>query len=587
MKNQEPIKPTGNLEELFRHHLAEAAVPPRPYVWEQVDNTLLVAQNETYRRRLVATRWVAAASLLLATLAGTGWWTQRDLLPASVATKSPVTGQGAQDSAPTGKNAADQPSQLLVSQSSGARRLDDVSTLGRASRNAAPATGPVGAAPIARITDGKLAMANATEFNSPISGSSARRATRTLLAQGGAFRSARQSQSFSNRQNITAKHTETPSTHRQSIVSNTQTLYAAAPTEAGLTVNTPTSQNQNKTLAQKALISPPDNTSDARDITGLAVTSPTGPADTELTTATLTPATLVTMADGRRAGTAPLGSVLVSMASLSSEPLPMPLALPPAVPAEPAAQAHRWRFGLGYTAGLFQSNVDFSRTGTAPAYDYNPALGANSPALSEAAATEYRAKQRPGLSHRLRLQAIYRLGGRWNLTTGVEVAQQESQSATSHIFTGEQVPDLGQSLKGGLEQKTTARYRLAGLPLEIRYANPIKSGFSLYGRVGTVVSALLTTRTNVAQEPEATRTYTVFSGSTPYRRIMGAVRGAVGIQFRPAGHNYTLSLGPVAEASLWSLNRHPAQSFLSQSRPYSFGLEAGVEFGRTTKLSKL
>jgi hypothetical protein len=71
-------KATGSLEELFRHHLGEeAAVPTRPMLWDQIDNSLLIRQNETYRRRLAATRWVAAASLLLATLAGTGWWAGR------------------------------------------------------------------------------------------------------------------------------------------------------------------------------------------------------------------------------------------------------------------------------------------------------------------------------------------------------------------------------------------------------------------------------------------------------------------------------------------------------------------------------
>ena len=71
-------KTTGSLEELFRHHLGqEAAVSPRPMLWDQIDNSLLIRQNESYRRRLVATRWVAAASLLLATLAGTGWWAGR------------------------------------------------------------------------------------------------------------------------------------------------------------------------------------------------------------------------------------------------------------------------------------------------------------------------------------------------------------------------------------------------------------------------------------------------------------------------------------------------------------------------------
>ena len=84
-------KPTGSLEDLFRHHLGEeAAAPPRPMLWDQIDNSLLVRQNETYRRRLAATRWVAAASLLLATLAGTGWWAHRaaDMAGTEVATRT-------------------------------------------------------------------------------------------------------------------------------------------------------------------------------------------------------------------------------------------------------------------------------------------------------------------------------------------------------------------------------------------------------------------------------------------------------------------------------------------------------------------
>jgi len=36
----------------------------------------------------------------------------------------------------------------------------------------------------------------------------------------------------------------------------------------------------------------------------------------------------------------------------------------------------------------------------------------------------------------------------------------------------------------------------------------------------------------------------------------------------------------MAEIGLVSLNAHPVQSYLAQSRAYSFGIEASVEFGR-------
>ncbi|RZK32136.1 MAG: hypothetical protein EOO63_02270, partial [Hymenobacter sp.] len=72
-----PSSPKGSLEELFRHHLLDgeaAAVPPLPHVWEQLDNTLLLAQNAQYRRRLRVYRWAVAASLLVAVMASGGWW---------------------------------------------------------------------------------------------------------------------------------------------------------------------------------------------------------------------------------------------------------------------------------------------------------------------------------------------------------------------------------------------------------------------------------------------------------------------------------------------------------------------------------
>src|SRR6476469_7547853 len=101
LENNSTPKTTGSLEELFRHHLGEeAAVPPRPMLWDQIDNSLLIRQNEQYRRRLVATRWVAAASLLLATLAGTGWWAGRTGLVGSpeMATVNSPAANGQQQS---------------------------------------------------------------------------------------------------------------------------------------------------------------------------------------------------------------------------------------------------------------------------------------------------------------------------------------------------------------------------------------------------------------------------------------------------------------------------------------------------------
>ena len=93
-------------------------------------------------------------------------------------------------------------------------------------------------------------------------------------------------------------------------------------------------------------------------------------------------------------------------------------------------------------------------------------------------------------------------------------------------------------------------------------------------------SALFSVRAEVDGYPEATRTYTLHSGNDAYRKVMTNVRGGAGAQFRPETGNWAFTFGPTAEVGLLSLNAHPAQDFLHQSRAYSFGLEAGVEFGR-------
>ncbi|WP_375415654.1 hypothetical protein [uncultured Hymenobacter sp.] len=537
MKNQEPTKPTGSLEELFRHHLAGAAVPPAARVWEQVDNTLLLAENETYRRRLRATRWLAAASLLLATLAGTGWWSHRDFQPTEASATAAAAG----------------PADLGAGRGVG-NQLSD--------RAAAPATAatPTPATSSAPTTDqsGRLLASQASR--------SGRRPVARLKSASSTGRQAGQADSDGRLAGATGRST----TARAAVVT-------LRPPEQGSAAN------------EQGRFARPATSTSAVGVTGqyrpdVAAAQP-GTGGTEPASAASTPTAELAAAAGQLTALSLLSGVPTSLAPVPRQPLPTPLPLLATSTSEsPTGLARRWRLGVGYSAGLFQANVNFARGGVADVQPpYNPALGDNSPALSEAAAAEYRAQQRPGFSQRLRLQASRRLRGHWSLETGLEVAQLESRSATSYIFTGEQVPDLSQPLGGGPRQATSARYRTVGLPLELRYANSIKTGFSLYGRLGAVVSALLTSRTEVAGNPEATRTYKLTSASTPYRRVLGTVRGAVGVQFRPAGHDYTLSLGPVAEGGLWSLNAHPAQNFLSQSRPYSFGLEATVEFGRGPK----
>lgn len=246
-----------------------------------------------------------------------------------------------------------------------------------------------------------------------------------------------------------------------------------------------------------------------------------------------------------------------------------------------ATDAHRWHYGASYSASVFNPNIDFSRAGIEPKYDYNqsPGFGTQSPALTEVAAAQYRENLRPGLSQRIALLASRHLAGHWSLRTGAEYTQANAQSASTLAFVGEQLPDVGQSIAAP-RQATNFRYQLASVPVEVRYDNPVKRGWSIYGHLGGVVSALLGVRSDVTGSPEATRTYSIASGGMPYRRVMGSVRGGAGAQFRTNTGKWAFAIGPVAEIGLVSMNAHPVQSYFAQPRPYSFGMEAALEFGR-------
>ena len=533
-------KTTGSLEELFRHHLgAEAAVPPRPLLWDQLDNALLLRQNEMYRRRLAATRWVAAASLLLATLAGTGWWSRRDAHPAGTeiaATPPSETGANARAAAGEG-----------VGQGGRAAAGRGVATrMGAASPVAGNAEASASASPAARALAGRRLVAAAPP----------------ALAANSAGRRPEA--------NFTASSIGGPARGTAGLGSKTM---AAQPTDGyAATVAAVASAHPSVPLPEAPALA-----SAARSAAADGAASRTPNRST-----------------AGEVAVAGIGAVAVrsSSATLAAHPAALGLTGPAALPgsltalalpaeAPPVPVAPRWRYGASYAAGSFNPNINFSRAGidAAHAYAAGPQFGATSAARTEMAAAEYRDNLRPGLSQRLAVLATRHLKGHWLLSTGVELGQATARSTSTSAFVGEQLFEQYQPAAEP-RRATEFRYRLASLPVELRYADPAKKGWSLYGRLGGAVSALLGVRSEVDGIPEATRTYSLFSAGTPYRRVLGSLRGGAGARFRPGSAAWALTLGPVAEVGLLSLNAHPAQGFLTQSRPYSFGVEAGLEFGR-------
>ncbi|MBO2008720.1 hypothetical protein [Hymenobacter negativus] len=569
-------KTTGSLEELFRHHLGEEAVAPtRPMLWDQIDNSLLIRQNEIYRRRLVATRWVAAASLLLATMAGTGWWVGRHEL---------LRGTGMASNSQSAASGTRSDNGSLPATSGNTR-----TTLGlegsTGQRHASVATSSMATDMASSNTLGTATARNGiiNAGGSPSSGYTANRANQATAKQGRytSFGTASSSARYSTNGLATAASSAAQG-------SNMPASYAAA--SGANTASTRETQSNSPTSTANPTLDV--NTSNMANSRALAATEAAGvtAAGTKAAigsgTASDVDASTVALAPTVAAAIAPEEMSLLA-ARQSSLTLAVATSLPnglATVPVDdiPAVDVHRWRYSASYAAGVFNPNVNFSRAGIEPEFDYNrgPAFGADSPTLTEAAATEYRNNLRPGLSQRIALMATRHLRGHWSLSTGAEFTRATAQSASSSAFVGEQLFDLSQGNTAQPLRTTDFRYQLASIPLEVRYSNPVKRGWSIYGRLGGVVTALLGVRSDVQGDPEATRTYSITSTGGPYRRLMGSVRGGAGAQFRPSTSKWAFSMGPTADLGLVALNAHPVQNYFAQSHPYSVGLEAAVEFGR-------
>jgi len=538
MDSQSP--PKGSLEELFRHHLLEseaAAVPPRPLVWDQIDNSLLLAENEKYRRRLLVHRWGMAASLLLAALAGGGWWHSQQ--PASPnlarATNSTYAAQVA-----TAATTAPQ-SRATIGLVGASRQATETAT------QSAPSSAWL--AGTSRASEDAVASATASHYPRAASTSSQAFSAATL-----GHSATPTLATYAYRATMTSRHSggvATPAATPFSYSTTQPIGSTATPSLAAFPSTTPPlGQSAGTPYTTAAALDPATTFSDA----GL-VASQQGEA----------------ILDGKLAQLAlPTAGLPATLTAVETNFLP-------------ATELRRWRFGAEYAATAFNPNTDFANPSTSPLPLANSITNSGSlPSLSafgRSAAAEYRTNLRAGLGQRLSLRATRWLGGHWSLSTGLEVAQQNATSATSLGFDGVRMDALNYSNSAPRPlQTSSSRYRSAGVPVELRYDNPIKSGVSLYGRLGAIVSALLNVRTELANNPETARSYSPFAGGTPYRRLTTLLRGGAGVHYRPANKGWGVSVGPTVEAGVQSLNSDTDKNFLQQSRPYSFGLEAGFEF---------
>ncbi|WP_157530344.1 hypothetical protein [Hymenobacter norwichensis] len=523
-------RPTGDLEHLFRQKFAEAEVTPRAGLWEQLDHELLVEQNNTYRRKLTWHRWVAAACLLLF-FSASGWAILRKWQnsTSSVAEYSTTTN------------------------SSGTRVA--------ANNQATAATGAAAAS-----AEGQKPTGSATDTNNG------------LLALEGEYISA----------------DATRSTLSQAPGSEYD-AYAAQIAAAGQGISE-TSRSQARQ----------GRTYESSEVGAESVFAGSRYPGLTSSVAAQFGANYATESNASLPGWNGLTPRFANLrggwlgarpdtlkASLLAVPQPGALAAAKDETQPPAKQWRRLRLGATYAAASYNPNINFSHSdGRVQADAVTNALRNY---YQDDAETEYRRNLRAGLSQRVAVTAAYALNKHWTLVSGVEAAEQHATSATSYGFidgrqVSRQVANLFDSRGNNAftsgaaavaptaTRKTSYRYRTMAVPVEIRYGSA-KPGTSLYAKVGAAVGLLLGTRSELEGSPEAARVYSLGSSDSPYRQLQTSVRGGAGVRYQPAAASWSLALGTTTEVGLTTLNANPSQRALNQSRPYSIGLEASVDFG--------
>jgi len=523
-------RPTGDLEHLFRQKFADAEVAPRAGLWEQLDTELLVEQNNTYRRKLSVHRWVAAACLLLL-LSISGWAVLRQWHSSS----STIAGQ----------RAAATDSRATIA----AKGLE----------NPAGTAGGVGVA-----------------ANGPRNGVAAGAAEGLAAASTGVSPSGSEQELLANAYNayatLLAAHNQRSPTGRASQSSAGNQLYQGAAANIVGVGGRYADGSTGSTVTQfTGNYFPTEGSAAGAGWNGL----------------------LPRFANLRGGWVGARPDTLKALLLAVPQPNRNAVAAAPDETQTSTKQWRRLRLGGSLAVAAYNPNINFSHNdGRVQADDVTNALRNY---YQDDAEVEYRRNLRAGMSQRVALTAAYSLNQHWTLTSGVEATQQRATSATSYGFidgrqVSRQVADLFAStgsyssarptVAPTATRKTSYRYRTVAVPVEIRYGST-QPGTSLYAKVGAAVGLLLGSRSELDGSPEATRTYSLTSTDSPYRQVQTSVRGGAGVRYQPANASWNLVLGPTAEMGLTTLNANPSQRVMKQSRPYSVGLEASVEFGNS------
>ncbi|WP_400192308.1 hypothetical protein [Hymenobacter sp. B81] len=516
---------TGSLEDLFRQKLAEAEVTPRADVWDRLDHELLLRQNEGYRRRLGAWRWVAAAACLVATFSGGAWLTQQGRFGA--AADSPLAAASTVRATLGDDSAAAQAKPGVASQ----RPQGSEATMATSQRAGGQVSEPVPA----RSSEPQIASVAQPGDEIPVAERFRRAAAGVVEANDQAptaFAGVERSAAGSSRSRSVAAST------RSAIGEGGATMSAAARGARSYA-----SLTGYRSAGSTALEVNAEQT--AREVAHLQFIA------TQLPHGAWSPRPDSLKAALLQAPMLALGTTVSETAAEEEKPN--------------AAAARKWQWRTQYAASRFDPNVSALTAAASSAVSFDAMSRSNS----------YTSKKRPelaaGLAHRGQLGGSWQFADRWSLLTGVEMRSASGNTVVEENPASLYGPGTPMVAYKAPEQRlATYNFTSAGMPLQVRYASR-KSGWSLYAAVGAAVNVLLRNRLQMDGQEVL--------DEVTYNRLLASARGDMGVQYASAKAPWKIMVGPEAEAGLNTLNANASGNWTERTRPYSIGLAASIEFG--------
>ncbi|TXK36517.1 hypothetical protein FVR03_17570 [Pontibacter qinzhouensis] len=543
----------GSLEEQFRSRMQDAEVSPAPDLWSRIDHELTVNESRVYKERFIMYRQLAAACFVLFMLAGALLYYQ-------------VGNQATQPVAPA--------EQQMATNSS--------------SSSSTPATAPVKAAPTpgtfsdqaqtGSAAAGTLAEANTTDRSAAADESTNRLAAATIGAVPAKNRAVAGSAIPVSQPDAGVQKEDLPAlaitggTDQPADAQEQVQLPGSAETEG----NRPKEQSvvvRQRLPEEKGLLLP-------KNIEGLGETQ----------YKTLAAESMLKKDEKQEALQNSLGNSTKKEQAIAS-----------------AGSNSRWSVGMASGPSYFNQNIGLPEQ-MMPAVMHNSfaAAGPTADAFSarnmESAREEYDDNTDAAFSYGMEVRAGFRLTKKLKLLSGLGFIQNSARTKTSFIFrqfwfkpTTREPYELVStifmpSLTNGFSPDSIAveqtnpfyvnyQYRQITVPIGLQYEGKIGSrGWHWYASGALAANFLTESKITTTSDKVPDFSYNNNNGEvSPFRKVQFSSNIGAGIG-KQITESVSVVVGPEFRSYLSSMLANPDQALAPQGKPYSIGVNLGVQY---------